>query len=147
MTVIELLSPTNKTGVGHMEYLNKRDQYIDSPVNLVELDLLVGGRRVPMKKPMPTGDFYALVARARQRPDCDVYAWSIRERLPTIPIPLKLLDSDVMLDVDDPSALAYQRGRYARTIDYLRPLDLSLEPKDKAWAEQIAASTIGRSSS
>ena len=78
-----------------MEYLDKRDQYIDLPVNLVELDLLVGGRRLPMKKPMPSGDYYALVARAQRRPDCDVYAWSIRQPLPTIPIPLKGLDFDV----------------------------------------------------
>jgi Protein of unknown function (DUF4058) len=147
VTVIELLSPTNKTGVGRVEYLDKRDQYIDLPVNLVELDLLVGGRRLPMKKPMPPGDYYALVARAQQRPDCDVYTWSIREPLPTIPIPLKLLDSDVMLNVDDPFALAYQRGRYVRTIDYSRPLDLPLGPKDKVWAEQIAASAIERTAS
>ena len=101
-----------------------------------------------MKKPMPTGDYYALVARAQRRPDCDVYAWSIREPLPMIPIPLKVLDSDVMLNVDDPFAvLAYQRGRYGRTIDYSRLLDLPLEPKDKAWAEEIATSAMGRTSS
>jgi Protein of unknown function (DUF4058) len=144
VTVIEILSPTTKAIIGCIDYLDKRDQYMRSTVNLVELDLLVGGRRLPMNGPMPTGDYYALVARAQQRPDCDVYTWSIREPLPTIPIPLKLLDSDVMLNVDDPFALAYQRGRYARTIDYSRPLDLSLEPKDKAWAEQIAISAMGR---
>jgi len=147
VTVIELLSPTNKTGVGRVEYLDKRDQYIDFPVNLVELDLFVSARRLPMKKPMPTGDYYALVARAQQRPDCDVYAWSIRQALPTIPIPFKGLDSDVKLDVDDSFAVAYSRGRHGRTIDYSRPLDLSLEPKDMAWAEQIATSAMGRTSS
>jgi hypothetical protein len=142
VTVIELLSRTNKIGVGRVEFLDKRDQYIDLPVNLVELDLLVGGSHLPMKKPIPTGDYHAPVALAQQRPDCDVYAWSIREPLPTIPIPLKLLDSDVKLNVGDPFALAFQRGRYARTIDYSRPLDLPLEPKDKSRAEQIAASAI-----
>ena len=146
VTVIEILSPTNKTGAGRVEYLDKRDDYIDLPVNLVELDLLVGGRRLPMKKPMPPGDCYALVARAQRRPDCDVYAWSIRQPLPTIPIPLKLLDSDVLLNLVDSFALAYQRGRYSRTIDYSRALDLPLQPEDKAWAEQIAATAIARPS-
>jgi hypothetical protein len=42
VTVIEILSPTNKTGLGRVEYIDKRDQYIDMHVNLVELDLLVG---------------------------------------------------------------------------------------------------------
>jgi hypothetical protein len=144
VTVIEMLSPTNKTGVGRVEYLDKRDEYIDLPVNLVELDLLVGGRRLPMKKPMPPGDYYALVARAQRRPDCDVYAWSIRQPLPSIPIPLKLLDSDVPLNLVDTFALAYQRGRYARTISYSRPLDLPLTPENKAWAERIAATEIAR---
>jgi Protein of unknown function (DUF4058) len=146
VTVIEILSPTNKTGAGRVEYLDKRDDYIDLPVNLVELDLLVGGRRLPMKKPMPPGDCYALVARAQRRPDCDVYAWSIRQPLPTIPIPLKLVDSDVLLNLVDSFALAYQRGRYSRTIDYSRALDLPLQPEDKAWAEQIAATAIARPS-
>jgi hypothetical protein len=63
--------------------------------------------------------------------------------LPTIPIPLKVLDSEVRLTLADSFALAYQRGRYPRTIDYSRPLDLSLEPEDKAWAERIAASASG----
>jgi hypothetical protein len=144
VTVIEILSPTKKTITGRVDYLDQRDKYMSSPVNLVELDLLVGDWRLPMNGPMPTGDYYALVARAQQRPDCDVYAWSIRQPLPTIPIPLKGLDFDVKLNMDDPFALAYQRGRYGRTIDYSRSLDLSLEPKDKDWAEQIAASVMGR---
>jgi hypothetical protein len=97
-----------------------------------------------MRKPMPRGDYYALVARAQRRPDCDVYAWSIRQPLPTIPIPLKVLDSEVQLNLIDSFALAYQRGRYARTIDYSRLLDLPLQPEDKAWAEQIVAPAIGR---
>jgi hypothetical protein len=143
VTVIEMLSPTNKIGVGRVEYLDKRDHYIDLPVNLVELDLLVGGRRLPMKRPMPPGDYYAFVACADRRPDCDVYAWSMPHPLPTIPIPLKVLDSDVLLNLVDPFALAYQRGRYARTIDYSRALDLPLDPEDKAWAEQIAVATVG----
>jgi hypothetical protein len=146
VTVIEILTPTNKTGVGRVEYLDKRDEYIDLPVNLVEFDLLVAGRRLPMKKPMPPGDYYALVARAQRRPDCDVYAWSIRQSLPTIPIPLKGLDRDVQRNLVDSFALAYERGRYARTIDYARPLDLPLQPNDKVWAEQIAATARGRTS-
>jgi Protein of unknown function (DUF4058) len=99
-----------------------------------------------MKKPMPSGDYYALVARAERRPNCDVYAWSIRQPLPTIPIPLKALDSDVRLNLVDSFTLAYQRGRYARTIDYSRPLDLPLEPKDRAWAQEIASAATRRTS-
>jgi hypothetical protein len=144
VTVIEILSPTNKTGVCRVDYLDTRDEYIDLPVNLVELDLLVGGRRLPMQKAMAPGDFYAQVSRAKRRPDCDVYAWSVRQGLPTIPIPHKGLDHDVPLNLADSFALAYERGRYDRTIDYMRPLDLPLPPDNKAWSEQIALAARGR---
>ncbi len=143
VTVIEILSPANKIGAGRVEYLDKRALLIDRPVNLVELDLLSGGRRLPMKRPMPAGDYFALVARAERRPDCDVYAWSIRQALPTIPIPLKAPDSDVSLNLADAFALAFERGRYARLVNYARPLELSLQPDDKAWAEQIANRATG----
>jgi hypothetical protein len=141
VTVIEILSPANKSGAGRVEYLDKRDRLIDQPVNLVELDLLSGGRRLPMRKPMPVGDYFALVARAERRPDCDVYAWSIRQPLPTVPIPLKAPDPDVSLNLGDAFAMAFERGRYARLVDYARPLDLPLQPADKAWAERVATQT------
>ena len=143
VTVIEILSPTNKTGVGRVEYLDKRDEYIDLPVNLVELDLLVGGRRLPMKKPMPPGDYYALVARAQRRPDCDVYAWSIRQPLPTIPIPLKLVDSDVQLNLVDSFALAYQRGRYCPDDRLSHARWISRSSRGQGWAETNPRPRLG----
>jgi hypothetical protein len=42
VTVIELLSPTNKTH-GRTAYQNKRRDYTDAGVNVVEIDLLRGG--------------------------------------------------------------------------------------------------------
>jgi hypothetical protein len=114
------------------------------PVNLVELDLLLGGRRLPMKRPMPPAGYYALVARAERRPDCEVYALSVRRPLPTIPIPLKAPDPEVGLDLARVFALAYERGRYARTIDYGRSLDLPLLPEDSVWAAQLAIGSLER---
>jgi hypothetical protein len=93
---------------------------------------------------IPHGDYFAFVARAECRPDCDVYAWSIRQPLPSIPIPLKAPDPDLPLALEDAFALAYKRGRYARTTDYSRPLDLALAPEDKDWVERIAAVVTGR---
>ena len=42
---------------------------IDQPVNLVEIDLLFGGSRLPMKPQLPPGVYCAIVARREQRPD------------------------------------------------------------------------------
>ena len=138
VTSIELLSPANKSGRGFSKYPVKRDDLIDRPVHLVELDLLVVGRRPPMDDPLPPGDYYAFVSRAEARPTSEVYAWSIRRPLPTIPIPLNAPDPDLPLDLAAVFAATYRRGRYERSIDYARPLDLPLAPDDRAWAEAKA---------
>jgi hypothetical protein len=138
VAVIELLSPTNKTGDGFWEYKSKRRSLIRQRVHLVEFDFLLGGRRLPMGRPLPPGDYYALVSRAERRPDCEVYAWAIRDPLPTIPIPLLAPDPDVVLDLGALFATAYKRGHYAGSIDYTTPLVIVKKPEDRAWAEQIA---------
>jgi hypothetical protein len=138
IAIIELLSPTKKVGVGSAEYRRRRRQTIRQTVHLVELDFLLGGQRLPMDRPLPRGDYYALVARAERRPDCDVYAWTIRDPLPSIPIPLLAPDPDVLLDLAAVFATAYQRGRYPRLIDYSAPLTMVRKSEDRAWAEGMA---------
>lgn len=89
VTILELLSPANKEEPGRSVYLAKRNALIHSPVHLVELDFLLKGQRLPLAADYPAGQLFARVARAARRPDCDVYAWTLREPLPTIPIPLR----------------------------------------------------------
>ena len=138
ITVVEMLSPTNKLGEGLGEYRLKRRKMLRQKVHLVEFDFLLGGQRLPMGRALPRGDYYALVARAERRPDCDVYAWTIRDPLPPIPIPLLAPDPDVVLDLGAVFATSYERGRYARLIDYSAPLTLVRKPEDRAWAEGMA---------
>ncbi len=138
VTVIELLSPTNKAGDGFVEYKLKRRSLVRQKIHLVELDLLVGGRRLPMSGPLPAGDFYAFVSRVEQRPDSAVYAWTIRDRLPSIPVPLLDGTPDVALDLAGVFALTYERGHYGRLIDYAAPLAVLRNPEDRGWAEKQA---------
>ena len=135
---VELLSPTNKVGAGLGEYLMKRRKSIRQKIHLVELDLLLRGERLPMGQPLPAGDFYALVSRAEARPESDVYAWTIRDPLPSIPIPLSPPDPDVMLDLAAVFATAYERARYAELLDYSVPPSSVKKPTDRAWAERTA---------
>ncbi len=136
VTVIEILSPTNKVGSGRMEYLEKRKQWTRQPVNVVEIDLLSGGHRLPMRGALPIGDYYAFVSRLDRRPNCDVYAWSIRRELPAIPIPLLIPDPDVHLDLRAVFSQTYDGAPYGESIDYSAPLNLPLASEDLAWAEQ-----------
>ena len=142
ITAIEILSPTNKGSSGSNEYLDNRHRLRTQGVNLVEIDLLIAGRRLPMAKPLPLGHFFAIVTRATRSEAGDVYAWSLQQPLPRIPIPLEAPDPDVSLDLAAVFALAYHRGRYARLIDYGKPLDLPLHPQDKEWAEMVARGTV-----
>ena len=64
VTVIEVLSPTNKRPGDHRgQYLNKRAKLLGSPVHLVEIDLLRCG---PPLSPTdrPGGPYSVLVSRA-----------------------------------------------------------------------------------
>src|SRR5262249_35258361 len=137
VTIIELLSPTDKHGHGYDEYLYKRVSLIARSIHLVELDLLLGGRRLPMGRPL-RGDYHALVSRTEQRPQSSVYSWSIRDPLPAIPIPLLAPDPDVPLDLAAVFTTVYRRGQYERSIDYAAPLDLPLGAANRGWAEELA---------
>jgi hypothetical protein len=138
VTVIEILSPANKTGLGRREYLQKRMELLDQPVHLVEIDLLLGGSRIPLGAPLPPGDYFAMISRAEDDDlaNCDVYAWSIRRALPTIPLPLLEPDPDIPLDLAAAVERAYDQGRYGRLVNYALPMDLSpLDVGDRVWAE------------
>ncbi len=135
VAVIELLSPDNKVEPGFGQYVAKRDALLRGPVHVIELDFLVGGRRLPMGRPLPIGDAYALVARGDRRPDCEVYAWSIRRPLPAIWLPLLAPDPDLRLDLAEVYATAFRRGRYARSVDDSTPLAIPLGLDDRSWAE------------
>jgi hypothetical protein len=139
VTAIEVLSPTNKIGDDAADYHNKRVEFYSRHVNLVEIDLLRGGNRLIFAKPLPAGDYFAFVTRQPRRPFVDVYGWSLRDRLPVIPVPLLPQDGDVHLDLSSVFASAYERGQYARRLRYDRPLRPPLTTADQAWAAQRIA--------
>jgi len=92
VTTLEVLSPTNKSGVGRGQYLAKRRALLRRGINLVEIDLLSAGERLETVEPLPPADYYAFVSRGNRRPKCEVYAWGVRWPLPSIPVPLKAPD-------------------------------------------------------
>ncbi len=141
ITSVELLSPTNKIAPGRGEYWAKRAGLLRGTASLVEIDLLLGGRRPEVREPMPDGDFLAIVSRGDRRPQCEVYAWSIRRALPRLPIPLRAGEPDVVLDLAAAYATTFTGGRYDRAVRYDRPLPGPLSDADRAWAAERAASS------
>src|SRR5580704_9755101 len=74
VSVLELLSPANKEEPGLHRYGDKRLALLHQEVHLVEVDLLLSGRRLPLRRPLPPADYYVLISRGDQRPNCQVYA-------------------------------------------------------------------------
>jgi hypothetical protein len=107
-------------------------------VNLVELDLLIGGRRVQTKRPLPAADFYAFVARTDRYPNADVYAWTLRDRLPAIRIPLKPPDPDILIDLAPVFETAFARGRYSRRLRYGSVPAIPRSPEILKWCANLA---------
>ncbi len=137
VTVIEVLSPVNKAWQGRRTYLEKRDKLHASRVNLVEIDLLLGGAPLPMKQRIEPGGYYAIVARGAWLPMAEVYRWTVRDPLPSLPIPLREPDPDILIDLASLVSRVYDLGRYARTLRRGSPLPEipALTPEARSWVE------------
>jgi virulence-associated protein VagC len=142
ITAIELPSPQNKrTGEGRNSYERKRALILGSLTHLIELDLLRAGQAMPMANVQVISDYKILLSRSQQRPQADLYGFSIRDPLPIIPIPLP--ESDLSIDLQAIFDGVYQRSRYHSRIDYQQPIPPpALQTVDREWADrQLAAWT------
>ena len=136
VTVIELLSPTNKRpGPDRGRYLAKRDAYLASDTHLVELDFLRGGPRMPVGG-LPACDYYAAVSRVPDRPAARVWPVRLRERLPSIDVPLDAGEAPLRVDLQEVLTAAFDFGGFARRA-YAGPPEPPLSPDDAAWAEGL----------
>jgi hypothetical protein len=138
VATLELLSPANKEQPGRTEYLAKRRALLYQNVHLVELDLLIGGQRLPWQDPLPPADYYYLVCRGDRRPDCQVYHWMLPQALPILPVPLRSPDADIHIDLAAVFKTAYERGRFHRRINYRGPAPAVLREEDRRWSESVA---------
>ena len=143
IAVLELLSPRNKMGEGRAEYLAKRRAVLRQGIHLVELDLLVGGERIAPPFELPRGDYFAIVARGDRLGECQVYPWTVRDRLPTIRIPLKPGDSEAVVNLQEAFETAFERGGYGAQVDYATPPSAPLAEADIRWAAEYARSFRG----
>ncbi len=135
ITVIELLSPANKTGDDRSGNLAKRVQIMRSPAHFVEIDLLRGGARMPFEK-LPPCDYYVMVSRAEERPFAGLWPLQLRDVLPMIPIPLKLGDADVQLNLQELLHAIHDAAGYAKYI-YDNEIVPPLSPENAEWMKTL----------
>ena len=141
VTVVEVLSPRNKrAGQLNADYRRKLGDYEEAGANWVEIDLLRSSRRhlavtwddVPPGTPR---DYLAVLYRAATG-RVSAYPIGVRERLPTIALPLRPTDADAPLDLQAVFDRVYDDGPFD-DIDYASPPDPPLADADAAWAADM----------
>ncbi|HET6576152.1 MAG TPA: DUF4058 family protein [Fimbriiglobus sp.] len=140
VTVLELLSPSNKyAGPDRDQYVTKQTRLLRSMTNLVEIDLLRGGPRLPWSE-MPACDYYALVSRATDRSRVSFWPIRLRDPLPVIPIPLRPGEPEPTVDLQAILHRVYDAAGYALYI-YARLPEPQLATADAAWAAKLVPPT------
>ncbi|RLT39005.1 MAG: DUF4058 family protein, partial [Chloroflexi bacterium] len=149
VTVIELLSPANKSNpTGRQEYNDKRQKVLSSKTNLIEIDLLRGGESPPLYwRQEQQCDYRIVVSRAWQRPHVDVYCIGLRQPLPSIPVPLRRSESEPSLELNQLLHDLYDRAGYDLSVDYRQPPSPPLSDSDTVWADALLKRVPGTSES
>ena len=138
VTAIELLSPANKRpGLdGADAYERKRQEIFSSTAHLLEIDLLRGGKRPQVARPLPEASYFIFLSRVQRRPYIDIWPLSLRAPITPVPVPLQAPDPDVRLDIGAAIRETYRRARYDLEIDYRQPPPPpDLTPDEAAWLD------------
>ncbi len=141
ITVLELLSPSNKTpGADRDDYMAKRRQVLSGQTHLVEIDFRRSGQR-PSPPELPPCDYYALVSRYEDRPAVGFWPIGLREPLPNLPIPLAETDAPVHLDLKAVLDRTYDLAGYGKYI-YQETPEPPLSAQDERWARTTIAGAV-----
>lgn len=137
VTLVEILSPANKYGEGVRDYEERRMDLMQTSTHLLEIDLLRGGTRIQLVGEPPPAAYYVYLSRTQRRPYTQLWPIQLRDRLPTVPIPLLPPDSDVPLDLQATVDACFELVGYERLLDYSgSPPAPELSEEDLAWIDQ-----------
>jgi hypothetical protein len=142
VTAIEFLSPWNKHGpTARRQYWRRRRALLRGKANFVEIDLHRLGPYIlaaPLEFiPNNKRTMYRACVIREARPDrVEYYPFSLRERLPSVPIPLRSTDRDATLDLQALVNEAHEKGDY-EDADYSVEPEPPLPPADAAWADKL----------
>jgi len=138
VTTIELLSPKNKrSGKGRKAYLRKRQRILTSYTHLVEIDLLRGGKPLPMEGVAERKDYRILISRSDLRPHAQLFAFNLPDNIPKVELPLKQGDNCSIFDLKPILDGVYDRAGYHFRIDYSQPTIPTLSGKAASWVNGL----------
>jgi Protein of unknown function (DUF4058) len=138
VTVIEVLSPTNKfsRSQGLKSFRRKRNTIMKSRSHWVEIDLLRRGVSLELRKRIRPHEYFVHVSPVHLRTSGWVWPIRLSQRLPVVRIPLRRGDDDARLDLQAVLDTAYDRAGYGRVIDYTKEPIPSLKPPWAEWSDR-----------
>lgn len=142
ITVIELLSPSNKTPDAAYRFSKRQDSLLLSGINILEIDLIRGGHRtvpddfVSQLRETESTTFLVIAGRAHDAEGRALYYCPLQERLPVVAVPLRQSDDDVPLDLQPLIDRCYQTGRYWQISQRLLT-GPALTADEQVWADGL----------
>jgi len=138
VTVIELLSPTNKRpGKGRRRYETKRLMILDSDTHLVEIDLIRAYDPMLVYGNGHHSHYRILVSRSNHRPQADLYGFNVQESITTFLLPLHPGDDEPLVDLGLLLHDLYDRAGYDLSVDYRRDPVPAFQGEDAAWIDTL----------
>ena len=138
IAVMEMLSPTNKRpGRGRRIYEDKRLDVLATRTHFIEIDLLRAGEPMPIVGNGSTSAYRILVSRGDHRPTATLYAFDVRQPIPTFPLPLPPGNHEPLVDIGQLLHDLYERASYDLRLDYTGEPEPPLPAVEALWADQV----------
>ena len=128
VTAIEVLSPSNKQGVGKRDHRQKLRDYHRAGVHTIDIDLLRGGTldyhpALRTETEEPQTPYHVILVQDRFH--IAIWDLALTDRLPTIPVPLSYPDPPVVLNLQQAFSELYSYSTYPKRtvtdLDTLHP--------------------------
>jgi len=140
VTVVELLSPTNKRpGEGRRLYETKRLSILGSLTHLVEIDLIRAYEPMLVYGDGRHRHYRILVSRAERRPRAELYAFNVQDPIPTFKLPLRRGDEEPVVDLGRLLHELYDRAGYDLSVDYRQDPVPPFEGEAAEWVAELLA--------
>jgi hypothetical protein len=86
---------------------------------------------------VPPSDYRIVVSRGDRRPLAQLYGFSVRQVIPSFPLPLQSEDTEPLVDLQALLSGVYERARYNLAIDYSQEPVPPLKKEDAVWADAL----------